>query len=267
MKSLSAYLSYLVIIILLLPSVQGQDIPERPEPPRLVNDLAGILDPGDAARLEQKLVAFNDSTSTQIAVVIVKSLNGYDMNDLAQRIGEKWGVGQKGTNNGIVVLVKPKIGQESGKACIQTGYGLESVLPDITCKKIVENEMIPEFRNGDYYSGLDKGISMIMAISRGEFSAAQYNKKNKTSPYGMLIPIIIIIVVILLIRSNRGGPHSVGKNLPFWTALWLLGSMGGSGRGGNWGNFQSGGGSFGGGGGFGGFGGGSFGGGGAGGSW
>jgi uncharacterized protein len=198
--------------------------------------------------------------------VTVKSLNGFDKNDLAQRIGEKWGVGQKGKNNGVVILVKPKYSMEKGEACIQTGYGLEGVLPDITCKRIFENEMVPEFKINNYYKGLDKATSTIMSITKGEFTADQYNKRTNSSPYGMLVPLIIFIIVALLIRSNRGGTHSVGKRLPFWTALWLLGSMGGGGRG-SWGNFQSGGGSFGGGGGFGGFGGGSFGGGGAGGSW
>lgn len=245
----------------------AQVIPERPVPPRLVNDFANILNAEEVSRLETKLVAFNDSFSTQITIVIVKSLNGYDKNDLAQRIGEKWGVGQKGKNNGVVILVKPKYGQEKGEVCIQTGYGLEGVLPDITCKRIVENEMIPAFRVNNYYEGLDKATSTIISITKGEYTADQYNKRKNASPYGMLVPIIIFIVVFLLIRSNRGGTHSVGKSVPFWTALWLLGSMGSGGGRGNWGNFSSGGGNFGGGGGFGGFGGGSFGGGGAGGSW
>jgi uncharacterized protein len=257
---------FLIFLIWNLPLV-AQDIPDRPDPPRIVNDLAKLLTSDETGRLESKLVEFNNTSSTQIAIVILKSLNGYDKNDLAQRIGEKWGVGQKGKNNGVVILVKPKYGQEKGQTCIQTGYGLEGVLPDITCKRIVENEMIPAFRENNYYNGLDKAVSTIISITKGEFTADQYNKKTNPSPYGMLVPIIIFIIVFLLIRSNRGGTHSVGKHLPFWTALWLLGSMGSGGSRGSWGNFNSGGGSSGGGGGFGGFGGGSFGGGGAGGSW
>lgn len=257
---------FLIFIALTFPLI-AQVIPERPAPPRLVNDFATILSADEVSRLERKLVLFNDSTSTQIVIVIVKSFNGYDMYDLAQRIGEKWGVGQKGRNNGVVILVKPKSGMEKGEACIQTGYGLEGVLPDITCKRIFEHEMVPEFRVNNFYKGLDKATSTIISITKGEYTADQYNKKTNQNPYGMLVPIIIFIIVFLLVRSNRGGTHSVGKHLPFWTALWLLGSMGSGGGRGNWGNFQSGGGSFGGGGGFGGFGGGSFGGGGAGGSW
>ncbi len=232
-----------------------------------MNDFAGILSSDEAASLEARLVTFNDSTSTQIAVVIVKTLNGYDKNDFAQRLGQKWGVGQKGKNNGIVVLVKPKYPTEKGEASIQTGYGLEGVLPDATCNQIVQNEMIPRFRENDYYGGINAAVTTIMAITKGEYTAEQYNKKHQANPYGLLVPIIILIIVILLIRMNRGKTHSVGKNLPFWALLGLLGTMNRSGHSGTWGDFRSGGGSFGGGGGFGGFGGGSFGGGGAGGSW
>jgi uncharacterized protein len=264
MNSNNKLFLFLIVVMWSIP-LFAQVVPDRPVPPRLVNDFANILSADEVSRLEHKLVAFNDSSSTQIVVVIVKSLNGFDKNDLAQRIGEKWGVGQKGKNNGVVILVKPKYTFEKGDACIQTGYGLEGVLPDITCKRIFDNEMVPAFKENNYYKGLDKATSTIISITKGEFTADQYNKRTNANPYGMLVPIIIFIIVFILIRSNRGGTHSVGKHLPFWTALWLLGSMGG-GRG-SWGNFQSGGGSFGGGGGFGGFGGGSFGGGGAGGSW
>ncbi|MCX6251811.1 MAG: TPM domain-containing protein [Bacteroidetes bacterium] len=268
MYNLFKYSILFLIVTLFSVTTDGQDIPAPMSPPRLINDFAGILKADEISALENKLVAFNDSTSSQITVVLVKSLNGFDQCDLAQRIGQKWGAGQKGKNNGIVILVKPKYDNDKGQTCIQTGYGLESVLPDITCKRIVEHEMIPEFQKNNYYAGLDKAITTIISITKGEFTADQYNKRTKAQPYGIFVPILILIFIILWIRSNRGGTHSVGKSLPFWTALWLMGSMGSGGRG-NWGDFRSGGGSFGGGGGggFGGFGGGGFGGGGAGGSW
>jgi uncharacterized protein len=248
----------------------SQDIPPRPEPPRLVNDFAGILTSGEVEKLERKLVDYNDSTSTQIVVVIVKSLNGYDKNDFANRLGQSWGVGQKGKNNGAVVLVKPKYANDKGEASIQTGYGLEGAIPDILAKRIVENEMIPNFKNGDYYKGIDAATGVMFALIKGEYTAEAYTKrtKGKSGPLALLIPIIVLVVIFIMIRGSKNNAHSVGKNLPFWTALWMLGSMGSSNRG-NWNNFSggSGGGFGGGGGGFGGFGGGSFGGGGAGGSW
>lgn len=252
--------------ILIAVTLAAQDIPERSNPPRLVNDYAGVLSPDEVARLEQKLVSFSDSTSTQIVLVIVKSLNGYDKNDFAQRLGQKWGVGQKGRNNGIVILIKPKYPNEKGEASIQTGYGMEGVLPDITCKQIVDNEMIPKLAQGDYYGGISSGIAIVISITKGEYTAGQYSKKARQhqKPYGILVPIIILMVVVFWIRSNRGGTHTMGKNVGFWASLFLLSQMGGRGGSGSWGGFQSGGDS---GGGFGGFGGGGFGGGGAGGSW
>lgn len=247
----------------------AQDIPDKPFPPRMVNDFAGILSASEINLLEGKLVSFNDSTSTQIAVVTVKSLKGYDKDDFAQRLGQKWGIGQKGKNNGCVILVKPKYAMEKGKAAIQTGYGLEGVLPDALCKRIVDHEMIPAFEEGNYYQGILNAVTIIQSITRGEYSADQYMKRaGQRAPYGFLVPFIIMIFMIFWIRGNRGRTHSVGKSLPFWASMWLLGSMG-RGHSGTWGDFQSGGGIFGGGGGggFGGFGGGGFGGGGAGGSW
>jgi len=260
----------ILLFIIFLAPAGAQDIPVRPDPPRLVNDFAGILTPEEQQRLETKLVAFNDSTSTQILVVTVKSLQGYDKNDFAYRIGQSWGVGQKGKNNGAVVLVKPKYPNEKGEASIQTGYGLEGAIPDALAKRIVDNEMVPNFREGNYYQGIEAATSTMMSLVKGEFSAEQYDKRAKktSSPWALVIPLIILVVIFTTIRGSRAQGHSVGKHLPFWTALWMLGSMGGGGRG-SWNDFSSGSGGFGGsgGGGFGGFGGGSFGGGGAGGSW
>jgi uncharacterized protein len=254
-----------VLLILVMGSLAAQDIPDRPVPPRLVNDFAGILSSNEANLLEMKLDRFNDSTSIQITVVTVKSLNGYDDLDYAQRLGQKWGVGQKGKNNGLVILIKPKYASEKGKACIQTGYGMEGILPDITCKRIVDNEMIPRFSEGNYYAGIDAATNTIISISRHEYTADQYDKRHQRKPYSVLVPILILAIVVFWIRSNRGGGmHSVGKNLPFWATMFMLGSMGRGGSSGSWGDFSGG---SGGGGGFGGFGGGSFGGGGAGGSW
>lgn len=258
-------------IVAAMGAVNGQEIPARPEPPRLVNDFAGILSAEETQSLESKLVAFNDSTSTQITVVIVKSLNGYDKNEFARLIGERWGVGQKGKNNGAVVLVKPKYAQEKGEACIQTGYGLEGVIPDALAKRIFENEMVPNFRDGKYYAGIDQATTAMIGLAKGEYTADQYTKRGhgeQSSPFALLIPLIILVVVFTMIRSSRARGISVGKSIPFWTAFWLLGSMG-RGHSGSWNDFSggSGFGGGGGGGGFGGFGGGSFGGGGAGGSW
>jgi uncharacterized protein len=264
---------YLLIIPILLFTFSvnngfSQRIPDRPVPPHLVNDFASLLNANDANMLEQKLVAFNDSTSTQIAVVIVPSLEGYDKADYAQQLAEKWGIGQKGLNNGILVLVKPKTADSNGQVQIAPGYGLEGAIPDITCAEIVDREMIPSFRSGDYYGGLNKGTSTLMSLARGEFTASQYGNRAKKGsqghlPIGLIIFIVIIIISVISRNSgNSNNRHISTGGLPFWMLMGMMNS--GRGSGGSWGGFSGGGSS---GGGFGGFGGGSFGGGGAGGSW
>lgn len=264
--------SFILLTVILF--VSGQDIPDPMQPPRLVNDFAGILDATQRDELERKLVAFSDTNSTQIVVVTVSTLNGYDVADYAQRLGQKWGVGQGDTDNGVVILVKTKTGNESGKVNINTGYGMEAIIPDAIARRIIDHEMIPRFRQNDYYGGINAAADVIMGLAAGNFSGEEYKKNTEGNPLlGFLVPIIVIIIILVFIRQGRSKYYTQGRsNLPFWVALWMLGSMGG-GKGGSWDNFRSGSGGFGGfgggssGGGFGGFGGGSFGGGGASGSW
>jgi uncharacterized protein len=257
----------LAVVLLLSFNVFADEFPIRPNPPRLVNDLAGILDTKTVKALEWKLRALNDSTSNQILVITVKSLNGYDPSSFAFKVGEKWGVGQKDFNNGIVVLVKPKTSNSKGKAFIAVGYGLEGAIPDAIAKRIVEKEMIPSFKRNNYGEGIYRGVDVLSKLASGEISAGGYNKgSGKPAIFGFL-PFIIIFLIIIIIRASNTRSGSMGRNnMPFWTALWLGSSLrSGSGH---WNNFSGGSGGFGGGGsGFGGFGGGSFGGGGAGGSW
>jgi uncharacterized protein len=245
-----------------------QELPEKPVPPRLVNDFAGMLTVQEVNALEQKLVLFNDSTSTQIAIVTVSDLGGYNKSDYAQRLAEKWGIGQRGRNNGVLILVKPKTNSSRGEVVIATGYGAEGVIPDLVCGQIIDNEILPAFQSGDYYGGLDKATSTLMSLARGEFTADQYGKSKKKAAGGAPSVIFFIILIIFLIsvisRKSGGSNHRniSSSGLPFWMLLGMLNS-GSSSHSGSWGGFSGGSGS----GGFGGFGGGSFGGGGAGGSW
>ncbi len=260
--------TYIALIFLLLGiiSITAQDIPPRPQPPRLVNDFADLLTPREEQALETKLVRFNDTTSNQIAIVTLKSLGGYDVASVAYEIGEKWQVGQKGFDNGLVILVKPKVGNEKGEVTIQVGYGLEPVIPDAIAKRIMENEILPAFRMDDYYGGLNSATNVLMQLAAGEISADGYQKQAEAPGIFALFPLLIIIIVIILIRVTSRSSSGMGKsNVPFWTAM-MLGSTMGRGSSSGFGGFGGGSG-FGGGGGFGGFGGGSFGGGGASGSW
>jgi len=259
-----------LLLLMLVPGWFSQlaaQIPPRPEPPRLVNDLAGVFNEEERSNLERMLVLFSDSTSNQIVVITVPDLNGYDKAAFAYEVGEKWGVGNAKFDNGIVVLYKPKTSSSKGEIFIATGYGLEGAIPDATSRRIVEQEMIPRFKQNDTYGGIVAGVNVLMSLAKGEYNSAQYaKKKNNNKGWGVIVPIIIIVIVILLFKSNRGNHQAIGKDIPFWTLLMLLSSQGGR-HGGSFGDFKSGSGGFGGGGGFGGFGGGSFGGGGAGGSW
>lgn len=251
----------LVLALFVSSQVQSQDIPEPMNPPRLVNDFAGLLSQSEWNALEGKLRAYHDTTSTQIYVVIVNDLLGYDISDFAFKVGEKWKVGQKGKNNGIVIVIKPKVGNQRGQAFIATGYGLESVVPDAITNRIVEQEMIPYFKQNNYLKGLDKATDVIIELAQGQYTAEQYNSKESPIAGIIFIAFFFLIIILSMRKHNRANSSSLGRSVPFWIAMSMLG---GSGRGSGFGNFSSGSGSF---GGFSGGGGGSFGGGGAGGSW
>ncbi|GGH07775.1 TPM domain-containing protein [Pedobacter zeae] len=237
----------------------AQDFPEKPN--TLVNDYANVLSADQKQALESKLVTFNDSSSTQIAIAILKSVGDYDINEYAVELGRKWGVGQTGKNNGIMIVVA--VGDR--KISIQTGYGLEGALPDIYAKRIIDNDIKPNFRAGNYYAGLDEATTSIIKYVHGEYKNDNPKvSKSKGGSGSIIIIVIIIIVIIIIMRKGGGGDSQIiggrgASNALFWAMLF--GSGGGGGRGSGWGGGSSGGG------GFGGFGGGSFGGGGSSGSW
>ncbi len=225
----------------------------------LVQDYAQVLQANEAQQLEVKLNQYNQQTSTQILFVSVPDLLGYDKNDYATRLGEAWGVGGK-ADNGIVILLKPKNAFGNGQVSIQVGYGIESLIPDAIAKRIVELEMVPSFKQGNYYAGIDSAVNVMMSLTQGEFTgdhylAAHKGKKNSTG-FIVLIILFIVFVSMLSKRGKNVQDNHLGGSLPFWMMMGMMSGRGGGGFGGG----SSGGG-------FGGFGGGSFGGGGAGGSW
>ena len=258
-----------VVVLLVAPifPMMAQDseankvIPDKPNPPRLVNDFVGILSGTDRERLEQKLRTYNDSTSTQIVLVIVKTTEPYPIGDFAFQVGRKWGIGQEGKNNGLVIAWAT----ETRKVYIATGYGLEGAIPDAIAKRIISNTIVPAFKQEKYYQGLDEATTEIIQRASGEYKA---NPKENADDGGISTAVLIFFGIIIFIffisRRNNGGGGSNRNRGGGWGPVFFppVGSTGwGSSGGGGW----SGGG--GGGGGFGGFGGGSFGGGGAGGSY
>lgn len=279
MQTFFKFLLGLLILWVMAPSVIAQDqeekyFPKPQSPPRLVNDFASLLSANEIQALEQKLRAYNDSTSTQIAIVIVSTLHDYEVGDYAQRLAKRWGVGQKERDNGVMLLVAPS----ERKITIQTGYGVEARLPDHICKRIIKGVISPAFKQKAYYQGLDEAVDAIRSQLLGEYKAAPKSKKHKVSgnaltSLGVFIIIVFIVVYILVKKYGGGGGGGFGgfdnfggggsyRHFRRGTGPFYYGGGGG------FGGF--GGGSFGGGssgGGFGGFGGGSFGGGGASGDW
>lgn len=249
---------------------QSADECYPPKPNTLVVDSAYILTPQEEARLEQRLEKLNRETSNQVVIVTMTTLCAGDAAMTAFEIGERWNVGQKKLDNGVVILVKPKPTDGSGRghAFIAPGYGLEGAIPDATSKLIVEKEMIPNFKGGNYYAGLDKAVDIISELATGEYNFQQYKKQKQKSGSSLLglLPILFFVGIWIFLMFRRTKTYSRNNNMGFWAA-WMLMSAAGGRHGGSFGNFSGGSGGFGGGGGFGGFGGGSFGGGGAGGSW
>lgn len=253
------YLRFFLFLLLTVPVYAQSNIPAKPNPPRLVNNLSkqfpDFLSASETAVLESKLTDFSKETSNQIVVLIVDDFGGDDANTFATKVGREWGVGQKDFNNGVIVLINP-----SGRAghreppYIAVGYGLEGAIPDITAKHICEKEIAPAFRNGNYYEGLNAGTDVIMKLAKGEINSKAYDKKavgGKSWTY--IIFAIIFILIIISVMKRGGGGFGPGAATGFFIGSGGFGRSSGGGFGG---------------GGFGGFGGGGFGGGGGGGgSW
>ena len=269
---------YQFVLLLFMAGSLLAQVPARPQPQRLVNDLSGIFSSRQVQVLERALVDFADSTSNQIVVVTVPELYGYDKAELSYEIGQQWGVGQKEFDNGLVILIKPKTSTSNGEVFIATGYGLEGAVTDAFAKKVIEREMIPHFRQDDYYGGTVAALKVLLPVISGEISTDKYtaSQEDGMMPALLFMMFIGLVVLVLAVSSKDnnqnmgGGNHRGGRDFTAADAF-ILGSILGNSHGRRGGSY--GGGSFGGGfggggfGGFGGFGGGSFGGGGAGGSW
>jgi uncharacterized protein len=238
----------------------------------LVSDFADMLTPNEEQTLERKLKLFNDSSSTQVAIVIENSLDGEDIFDYSFRLAQKWGIGQDAKNNGILIYVA----KNDRKIRIQTGTGAEGFLPDALCKRIIETIIKPAFKEGRYYAGLNGATTKIIDLHAGEYGA-----DAQSADGGMIVFLIFLLMVLLIFYmayrynkkygSNGGGYYRNGRYNDYddWndpnpyrrntrsSGGWIIGG----------GGFGGGGSDDSGGGGFGGFGGGDFGGGGAGGDW
>jgi uncharacterized protein len=248
---------------------QGYEIPKKPKLQTSVYDFSQpkLLTSYQKSNLESKLIRYSDTTSTQIVTIIINSTEGENINYLAANWGHDWGIGDAKKDNGVLIL----LAKDDKKIAIQAGSGTEHLLTDFQSKRIIERVIIPEFKKGDYFSGLDKGSDYIFRTLNGEFQGTRQNDTEDFDP-GFIIFIIAIIIIFILIsrgnKNNRGGGYrrrsttgSILETIILSNAGRNGGSFGGFG-GSSSGGFGGSSGGFG-----GGFGGGSFGGGGASGGW
>lgn len=234
------------------------DIPNKPSfiPP--IIDSTKTLSNSELKNLESKLIKYSDSTSTEIFIMIVNTTHGQEISRYATDLGQKWKIGQKGKDNGIVILIS----KNERQTTIQTGYGIEHLLTDALSRRIIDTEINSYFKKGQFYNGLNNGLDVIFQVLVGEYSN---QKTDNNSPLPLLIFLIVFIIIIILAsknKNNRNGGNGPGSfRGPDLGDIIILSRMGRN-SGGFGGGFGSSGGGF---GGFGG--GGSFGGGGATGSW
>ena len=197
----------LTLFAIVLSSTIFADIPAPTN--KLVNDFASVMTTEQALELACALRLYNDSTSTQLCVVTVESLDDLSPAEYAQQLGEKWGVGQSGKDNGVIILVKKKTKESGGDVFIATGYGVEGLLPDAICKRIVERTMIPKLKEGDYHGAIVDAISEIQKYLSGEFRADEINSENLS---WWKIVLIIIILIMFIVLFTDGNTHSGGSS-------------------------------------------------------
>ena len=270
----SVYQRFLFSVLLTVFSIQlgfsQFNIPEKPKKTTeqtSVYQYTPVLSESQKNSLEQKLIKYSDTTSTQIVLAIINSTQGENINYLGAQWGQKWGIGQEKEDNGILIL----LAKDDRKIAISTGYGTEHLLTDAMSRRIIEQDIIPYFKQNDYYGGLNRGVDAIFEVMTGEYQGTRQDNTSEEFPGGFLILLFIIFVIIMIsISKNKrgGGPGSNnGGGFSIWDAI-ILSNLGRGGMGGGRSSGGFGGGFGGGGGGFGGgFGGGGFGGGGASGGW
>jgi len=272
MIRLLTYLFLLNFSFLFLPlqaQIEDDGLPVKPQKATSVYDYASILNDVEKTNLEQKLIHYADSTSTQIVILTIKSLNGENINYYAAQLADKWEIGQEGKDNGVLLLVS----KDDRKLAIQVGYGMEHLLTDAMSRRIIELVIVPHFKQGNYYSGLDAGTTTMIEVMAGEYINDTTKKEESIIPLLILI-IFFIILFIILSKANKNNRKNGGKRRQhssiddiLETIILSRGGRGSFGSGGFGTGGFGGGGSFGGGGFSGGFGGGGFGGGGASGGW
>ena len=251
---------YVVILMLTFNFAHAQyQVPSKPTVQTSIYDYSSLLSPQETSALEQKLIRYSDSTSTQIVIAIINSTKGEYINYLATNWAQEWGIGKSKKDNGVFIL----LAKNDRKINISTGYGVEHLLTDKMCSRIIQESIIPFFKKNDYYGGLNSGSTQIFKVLTGEFKASSF-PQQKSVNFEKIIALIFFFIFLILIlknKKNRGDKNGGNRRPTSLLDAILLSSLGrGNFSGSSSGGFGSGG--FG-----GGFGGGGFGGGGASGGW
>lgn len=236
-----------ILCLLFCPPAFGLAVPERPE--GRITDRTGTLTRDQIAALERKLAAFERETTNQIAVLLIPSLEGDSLEDYSIRLAEKWRIGQKGRDNGVILLIV----KNDRKLRIEVGYGLEGALPDALAGTIIRNEISPRFREGQFYQGIDAGVNAVIAATKGEYKAGPKRKRSQMEAWipFLIMGAFLVFFILAASRARRRQYHSGSRR--GWTSgggFWYGGSSWGGGGGGDFdsGGFSGGGGDFGGGG-------------------
>ncbi len=205
-KDIRGYIQRIVVVVGLVlfgAFVWAQTLPDKPFPARFVNDFASVFSLQESQILEQKLVAYNDSTSTQIVVVTVPNLQGMDKATFAVELAEEWGIGQKGKDNGILILLKPQAPDSKGQVYIAVGYGLEALIPDATVKRIVSQEMIPYFEQDQMFAGVNAAVDTIFKLLTGEFVADNYAEEDSEWVVRIILVAAFLFFIVFVYFSVK----------------------------------------------------------------
>src|SRR5690554_6919310 len=240
MNKLKLIFSGILVLFALGVNAQANDDCYPPKPNRLVVDAGNILTEQEENSLELKLRELNNKTSNQVVIVTLDKLCAGDAAMTAYEIGERWGVGQKGFDNGVVILVKASGGPGERHTFIAPGYGLEGIIPDATAKLIVDREMLPNFKGENYFAGLDKAVTIISELATQEYSFEDYNKKAKGGGLMAILPILFFVGIWLFLMYRRTSVYAENNDMSFWAALALMSAASNRSHGGSFGGFSGG---------------------------
>lgn len=230
-------------------------IPDVPAIPALVNDFAKMMSAEEVFSLETKLLAYEQESSNEIAIVTVNDLGGLDIVQYSVELGRKWNIGKASKKNGVLLLAS----KEERKIFIAPATGLQGALPDMICNKIIREQIVPNFKQGKFYDGFNEAVNQIILYSKGEFTADETSSSEDSSPYSIFLFVLLIFMVFFIISwfiSKHGGTYVSRKGYKnndddFWgggSSSWGSGSSWGggssSGRSGGFGGFGGGGGGF-----------------------